>query len=288
MPPAAAIPSFRALEAWVAIHGLPAMLKLDGRTGGQDVIRLADRANLGTAYASMMLRGSRLRSLWNAAKLRDAESILSDFPDRRPALSVQAYVPGRPANCAVACWRGEIVGFVAVEAVRTQTPFGIATVVRRVEGRAMRAAAESIVRHLGISGMCGFDFVIDDRTGQPTLIEINPRATQINHFPLGPEGDLSSALMRALGGRPVEAPSRTLPLEAEIALFPQEWLRDPKSPYLVSAFHDVPYEEPELLRRSGYESSPAKAAAIPANPPSLREAGAASPVGGAAHGPGAR
>ena len=33
-----------------------------------------------------------------------------------------------------------------------------------------------------------------------------------------------------------------------IALFPQEWLRDPASTFLTSAYHDVPWEEPELLR----------------------------------------
>jgi hypothetical protein len=33
-----------------------------------------------------------------------------------------------------------------------------------------------------------------------------------------------------------------------IALFPQEWARDPKSEFLQSAYHDVPWEEPELIR----------------------------------------
>jgi hypothetical protein len=34
---------------------------------------------------------------------------------------------------------------------------------------------------------------------------------------------------------------------SEIALFPQEWLRDPKSPHLASAYHDVPWDDPALL-----------------------------------------
>ena len=33
-----------------------------------------------------------------------------------------------------------------------------------------------------------------------------------------------------------------------IALFPQEWLRDPASPFLQSGYHDVPWDEPELIR----------------------------------------
>ena len=54
-----------------------------------------------------------------------------------------------------------------------------------VEGVQMKAAARAIVRHLGLSGMCGFDFVLD-ATGAAHLIEINPRATQVNHLRLGP------------------------------------------------------------------------------------------------------
>jgi hypothetical protein len=33
-----------------------------------------------------------------------------------------------------------------------------------------------------------------------------------------------------------------------IALFPQEWIRDPHSSFLRSAYHDIPWEEPELVR----------------------------------------
>jgi hypothetical protein len=35
-----------------------------------------------------------------------------------------------------------------------------------------------------------------------------------------------------------------------IALFPQEWLRDPASPFLNSAHHDVPWKEPRLVQLS--------------------------------------
>jgi len=258
VPPMHAIGDLGALKAWAATQDLPIFLKLDGQSGGEDIIRLADRAGIRKAYVSMKLRRSWLRSLWSAVWRQDVEPMLTRLRDGRPAMSAQSNAAGRPANCAVACWGGEILGFVAVEAVHTTTTFGSASVVRRVGGRDMRAAAESIVRHLGISGMCGFDFMIDDRSGEAMLIEINPRATQITHFPLGPEGDLLTALLRALEGRPAAPQSLEILPEAEIALFPQEWQRDPRSPYLRSAFHDAPYEEPELLKYFGYEPSAAE------------------------------
>jgi hypothetical protein len=33
-----------------------------------------------------------------------------------------------------------------------------------------------------------------------------------------------------------------------VAFFPSEWRRDPESPYLVDGYHDVPWDDPALLR----------------------------------------
>ena len=251
MPRTDPVVSLTALKAWIAAHGPSAVLKLDGRTGGEDLILLSDRANVAEVYLKLKLRQRGLRALWKGVARLDVEPLLIEWRDGRPAMSVQAFVAGRPANCAVACWRGEVLGFVAVEAVRTSSAFGVATVVRRIEGRAMRDAAEAIVRRLGLSGMCGFDFMIDDRSGEAMLIEINPRATQINHFPIGPEADLATALLGALVGRPPDLrPFSTVP-DTPIVLFPHG-RRDSENFAQDGVFHDAPYEEPELLKHFGY------------------------------------
>lgn len=115
----------------------------------------------------------------------------------------------------------------------------------------MVAAARSIVKELQLSGFHGFDFIIEEATGQAHLIEINPRATQINHFPRCKGPDLTQALFGALSGSVGGTVERQWPID-EVALFPQEWQRDPNSKWLSSAFHDVPREEPELLRYFGF------------------------------------
>ena len=148
---------------------------------------------------------------------------------------------------------------MAAEVVQGHPKFGIATVVRLVDGASMVAAARSIARRLHLSGMYGFDFVLDEKDGLSKLIEINPRATQINHLALDGGVGLPSALSDALGGARSKA-SPEAPSSREVALFPQEWRRDPKSPFLTSAFHDVPYDEPELLRHYGYATPPASLA----------------------------
>jgi len=53
-------------------------------------------------------------------------------------------------------------------------------------------------------------------------------------------------LYAALSGEPVKT-SPTVTENDTIALFPQEWTRDPASPFLQSAYHDVPWDEPGLL-----------------------------------------
>ncbi|MGD0304911.1 MAG: hypothetical protein ABSC71_08795, partial [Candidatus Acidiferrales bacterium] len=79
------------------------------------------------------------------------------------------------------------------------------------------------------------------------LIEINPRSTQVGHLALGPGRDIPAALYAATTGREPQS-SDPITENRTIALFPQEWIRDSASPYLRSAFHDVPWEEPELIR----------------------------------------
>jgi hypothetical protein len=98
--------------------------------------------------------------------------------------------------------------------------------------------------HYMLSGLHGFDFIIDERSGATKLIEINPRATQIGHFNLGPGRDLAAALFEAVSGR--SAAWRPPIQSADISLFPGEWRRNSQSPYLASTFHDVPRDDPEL------------------------------------------
>ena len=239
---------------WVADHGLPAMLKLDGTSAGEDIVPVCDPAKVGRAFLVMQLRRAGLGRLKRARGNRDVHLPFDYLNDGAPGISVQAHVAGRPANCAVACWCGETLAATAVETVRLQTPLGASSVVRVVEGVQMKAAARAIVRHLGLSGMCGFDFVLD-ATGAAHLIEINPRATQVNHLRLGAGHDLPTALRLALEGRPQPIPPPVA--EVDIALFPQEWARDHNSPHLqATGYDDVPYEEPALLRRYEYPAQP--------------------------------
>jgi len=262
------IESRRQLHDWVGKHGLPAVLKLDGSWGGRDVILMRSAAEVTPALLKMRLRQSVLMRVKRLIINGDVEQMFSAENSSVASVSVQSFVPGRLANCAIACWRGEVLAATAVEVIRNRSAFASATAVRQVAGTAMIAAARSIAGHLQLSGLCGFDFVLDDKAKLPWLIEINPRATQIDHLLAGgAKPELPMALRCALTAGNIGNQAAAEPL-GDIALFPAEWQRDPKSALLSSAFHDVPTEEPELLRYYRYasEASVQLAKRVHANP----------------------
>jgi hypothetical protein len=249
VPRTDSIVSVSDLQDWVRRFGLPAILKLDGSWGGNDVVVVRRESEIREAFWRMRFRQRILRSLKHYATRRDVEALSR----LRSAISVQSFVPGKQANATVACWRGEVLAQVAVEVVQLASPFGAATVVHVVDGEAMVAAARSICSHYRLSGLHGFDFVIDERSGASKLIEINPRATQISHFNLGPGRDLAAALFEALSNR--SAAWRPPIRSADISLFPGEWRRNSQSPYLTSTFHDAPYDDVDLALYYGFDLS---------------------------------
>ena len=162
----------------------------------------------------------------------------------RPAIVTQSFVRGGAANCAVVCWQGEVLAGMGCEAVSTETPVGPATVVRLVDNPEMMVAARKIARRLGLSGFFGLDFVIEEDTGAPCLIEMNPRCTPPSHLRLGIGRDMIGAFSAQLTGKPLSKPV-SVTQNNLIAYFPQALLRN--SEFLPSSYHDVPETEPELM-----------------------------------------
>ena len=252
VPNTAPVDSLALLRDWIQQNGLPAVLKLDGSSGGRDVILIRKPTDIVPGFLHIRLRRSALRHFKSLLD-GDPEPFFTARQFAPERVSAQSYVYGKVANCAIACWGGDVLASVAVEVIQSRGAFGLATVVRRVQGEAMVATARSVARYLQLSGLFGFDFVIDHITNRPQLIEINPRATQINHLPGHDGSNMFSALFAALCNQPVTSSTERMTAE-EVALFPQEWQRDPSSAWLSKAYHDVPRDLPELLKYYGYQS----------------------------------
>jgi ATP-grasp domain-containing protein len=235
------------LRTWIAQMGLPTVLKADGTSGGDGVrvVHTLEEAERGfqVLKAPPLVARAAKRALLDGDKRLVWPSLLR----RRSTVNAQAFVAGREATSTVACWKGTVLAGLHFEVVHKAKSAGHATVVRLIEKADVSAAAEKIVRRLNLSGLHGFDFMLESHTGNAHLIEINPRATQVGHLTLGPERDLPAALYAVVSGQAVQ-PAPKVTEKDTIALFPHEWIRDSISALLHSGYHDVPWEEPDLVR----------------------------------------
>lgn len=235
------------LQCWLEQYGFPAVLKLDTTWGGQGVTIVDSGVEARRVFAILRARPPILRSLARMLLDRDLRYTLRALSRRRPSITVQQFIDGTPANRAVACWNGRVLAGTSVEALCTHHATGPATVVRLIDNPEMAATAARLVQHLGISGLWGLDFVVERATGAAYLIEVNPRATPTCHLAFGTSPSLPLALYRKITPRPPHAVPTAID-SAVVAMFPGEWQRDPFSAYLKSAYHDVPWREPKLVR----------------------------------------
>ena len=232
------------LKSWRTEHRLPWVLKGDGTFGGKGVKIAQTEEEAETSFSEISRLFVASRVIKRAIVNRDPFWLLPWWNNYRPAVSVQSYVSGRPANCAFVCWKGKVLGVIGVEVVSSEGQTGPAEIVRVVNSPKMKFAAERIAHRLGLSGFFGLDFMIENDTGETYLIEMNPRCTPLSHLQLGAGQDLTEALGAKLSRRPVrETPPVTL--NDLIAYFPQ--VCHCKSEFLQSSFHDIPQGEPDLL-----------------------------------------
>jgi hypothetical protein len=246
VPDSMPIDCARDLERWQAHHKFPWVLKSDGSCGGTGVKIVSSLGDARRACRKLTSSPTLIRAAQRLIINRDSFPTRTWFKRERPGLTIQDYVPGVPANCSVTCRKGEVLAAFSVEVCTSVNATGAASVVRLIDNPVMLRAAERLVRRLGISGLCGLDFVIEEETGDPYLIELNPRATQLCHLPLGPGRDLIAALFAGLLGTPLpESPPITT--ADTIAIFPHAWMQNPGNESISSRYNDVPWDEPDLV-----------------------------------------
>jgi hypothetical protein len=108
---------------------------------------------------------------------------------------------------------------------------------------------------LQLSGFFGLDFMVD-QSGVPFLIELNPRCTQLGHFEFPHRASLAAVLAASLRGESPPPPERPI-RHRMIALFPQALAAGMRCrPYVSASYHDVPQDEPELVRELALRSWP--------------------------------
>jgi len=246
VPHSAVIRSTSELHEWIARTGFPTVLKANGTSGGDGVRVVNTVQEAEWAFRKLQSPPLLARAVKHALIDRDLTLLRPSLLRRRPVVNAQSFIAGHEATSALFCWEGKVLASLHFEVLEKAGSTGHATVVRLIDHPEMSTAAEKVARRLMLSGFHGLDFMIERKTRVAYLVEINPRTTQVGHLALGPERDLPAALYAAISGKPVQ-PAPGMTSNDTVALFPQEWKRDAASPYLSSAYHDVPWGEPELV-----------------------------------------
>jgi thioesterase domain-containing protein len=224
----------------------PWVLKADSSWGGHGVRIADDLPQAEECFLELSRPLATARFIKRLIVDRDPYWLQTWLHRTKPAVIVQSSIHGRPANSAVLCWKGEVLAGIAAEVANAQGATGSATIVRIVDRPEMLLPAARLARRLGLSGFFGFDFMIEDGTGDAFLIEMNPRCTPLSHLQLGSGRDLIASLTAQLSNTPLQEHPPVTNSDT-IAYFPQAWHWDPQSELLQSSFQDVPVEEPELV-----------------------------------------
>ena len=161
------------------------------------------------------------------------------------SVALQEYVDGRVFLSNAAAFGGKLLAANVFEKVHVQGgPTGPSTVVRLIQHPEMLEATRKFVEGTAYSGILSLDFILSE-DNRAFFLECNPRPVPATHVGRAVGNDLFSALYAAMtggehGGSPVDGMT--------VALFPQEFHRDKASPHLWQAYHDVPWDEPQILK----------------------------------------
>lgn len=229
------------LDAAIGQLGLPLVLKLDHSWGGEGVMVAASRQQAIAAFRRLS-RQSRLRNIFRAMRGRGHHFLTQALYPVASHISAQTFVAGLPATSSIACWRGRVVAAHHFDVLVSTTATSPASVIALRDCPQMAATASAVAAAFDLSGLFGLDY-IRGADGRVHLLEMNLRATPTMHLRL--QQDLAASLLRSAGFAAQARPPVTD--KREIALFPREWMRDPVSPWLTRAHHDVPWDDPAVL-----------------------------------------
>ncbi len=174
---------------------------------------------------------------------------------------VQRFVTGRPANRPSVAFGGhDVAGVTRWKMESYLSAFGPGSVSRYLFSPVTAESSRRLTEGLGMSGFLSIQYLVDKETGETYLIEINRRMTPATHTCAQLGVDLAVAFAVASAGGVWSGPTDVAPdTDRVLALFPQEWLRDPSSRHLEQCPTDAPWDDPRLftaMLKLGYGQAP--------------------------------
>ena len=224
------VSSLNEAESFIAASGFPVVVKRSQSTAGEGVVIARNRDELAGAIS----------------RLSQSDGL--DFGDSTlGSVVLQAHVAGRIYFYVAAAWKGQLLAGFAVEKLEGE-PLGPTTASRYVRSKAMHELTGRLAKGFGLSGIFSPEFILQEETGKPILLELNRRMSHGSHIGASFNVDVATALHAAMHGIPSTTRSELDDGEEHVrAHFPSEWIRDADSRWLREARVDIPWDEPELF-----------------------------------------
>jgi carbamoylphosphate synthase large subunit len=221
IPPQRELLTFGDADSFVAEFGYPILLKPDGSYGGVGILQADDEEEL----------------------LGHLQNVLGG--DRTQRYCIQKHLGEKTAVLEFSAKDGKLLCHGSAYRMKTYpNDMGPVSVMRICDSPEMLFAAQEICKLLRFNGIGCVQFSVeDDQCRNPKLLELNPRMTHLSHVWAEFGSDLVAALRDSLACLDV-IPGHQNTGEV-IALWPQEELRDPLSPYLAGRVDRV-VDDPEL------------------------------------------
>lgn len=233
------------LKKWCTPEHPSFVLKKDGTWGGEGVQIVSGAVEARRAFQQLETGVSFKARLSQWLRKGDSAAFTNLQCLRNPEITAQSLVPGIPANAMYACHEGKILGEVQARVVASKGKTGSSLVVTLTDDARISRAGRLLAERLQLSGFFGLDFVLDSRTGEPFLLELNPRATKLGHVAVANQPDLAGYLWAHLTNRvaPVAAPH----LGRAICFYPEaeEWTQ--KTASFLGCRSDVLEGEEEMF-----------------------------------------
>ena len=234
------------ISSWFERNPGRAVLKTDGSWGGRGVAILHTEAEGRRAWREMRRRPQLARALKRLVLERDPWPLHARFAAKRPTLSIQSYVAGRPANAAIACFKGTSLGSVQAEVIESHGPTGPSTVLR--VDRQLRHELRRQVHRQPPRAIRAVRPRLHHRRRRPCAPARAQPARNADVTPGRSRRELTcSPPCARLSGSSIRRRVAASYSNGLVALFPQELRRDASSPYLRLAHHDVPTYAPDLV-----------------------------------------
>jgi predicted ATP-grasp superfamily ATP-dependent carboligase len=222
--------------------GYPVVLKNESGYGGTGVFICENEADVKKNFNQQETKPG-IQSIKNLLKKIFFISVFREVNQ----ISIQQYIDGQVGLIPFSSKNGEVFASNTLLKHKTHPgKTGPTSVAIAISNPEIEQAVIEVAKQLNYTGFGSLDFIVEKKSGKAFIIELNPRPTPMCHIDNKVlANDLCEMFYLGLNSFPRKKREFK---PSTIALFPNEKRRDPTSIYLTEAFHDIPINDPHLLK----------------------------------------